>query len=58
MALERGKESIHEFPVSIPVSNEQPPLWLEARMGLSVASTSDEAAGVVICHPHPLYGGV
>lgn len=57
MALERGKEPIHEFPVSIPVSNEQPPLWLQARMGLAVAPTSGDAAGVVICHPHPLYAG-
>ena len=48
---------MRETPVYISVATERPPLRLEARMGLSGASTSDDAAGVVICHPHPLYGG-
>lgn len=48
---------MRETPVYISVATEQPPLRLEARMGLSMASTSGDAAGVVICHPHPLYGG-
>lgn len=48
---------MRETPVYISVATEQPPLRLEARMGLSVASPSDDVAGVVICHPHPLYGG-
>lgn len=57
MKTDNGNSPVRETPVHIPVESEQPPILLEARMGLSLGSASDKAAGVVICHPHPLYGG-
>src|SRR5437899_10967509 len=41
---------IPEQPVSLKVGAD---LSLEARLALPASPT----AGVVICHPHPLYGG-
>jgi uncharacterized protein len=41
---------IAEQPVAIPAA---PGLVLEA----AFAAPADSAAGVVVCHPHPLYGG-
>lgn len=41
---------IPEQPITLAVG---PDLSLEARLALPASST----AGVVICHPHPLYGG-
>ncbi|MEW6261200.1 MAG: hypothetical protein AB1547_14995 [Thermodesulfobacteriota bacterium] len=53
----RTNNQMREVPVHIPVATEQPSFQLEARMGSSSGSTSDDPAGVAICHPHPLYGG-
>ncbi len=45
---------MREETVFIPVTSSEGTLLLEGRLGVG---NGERRAGVVLCHPHPLYGG-